>query len=136
MIECSNCKELIGDYMVKCPFCFHPISEEERTAYMEKQDAIIKDAIQEVMNEYSSRVHKGIVIEIVFFIIDLICFLLFLYTDTFKEYIFLVCMVLGVLGSVPKLMISRCPYCKKDMSMKHRSVLLLTYCPRCGGQLR
>ena len=71
MIECSNCKELIGDNMEQCPFCLHPVSEEVRAAYMEKQEEV--KAIQAVMKSYASRVRKSIIIGIVIAVIVICC---------------------------------------------------------------
>lgn len=135
MIECSNCKELIGDNMEQCPFCLHPVSEEVRAAYMEKQEEV--KAIQEVMKSYASRVRKSIIIGIVIAVIDLFCFLFFVCTDTFTEYAFFICCVLTLIVCiVPSMLITCCPYCKKGMGVEPDALLSMSYCPRCGGQLR
>ena len=134
MINCPKCNELIGNDVISCPFCKTQITQEYRREIFRKNERFHDEAINEVMDEYTSRIRIEIITAIVMIVLagsgmfvialyDLnVIWGMILFAFLFLIYVF----------SVIKFRIRICPYCESFMG---KGILFRRYCPRCGGRL-
>lgn len=135
MINCPECKELIGDDVRECPFCYHILTEKEIATANELAKSLHESSEEEMIAEYRKKRNRDTCIIIGYmlvFILTLLGGLALDYTSMLPVLIAVEFIIFIILIFIFR--INFCPYC--DMPLGRSALLSHKHCPHCGGRLR